>query len=200
MWGGAKGHLMAGLNRCRPDLKLVISDLSPSACAWAKSQYRLESFCGPSSDILHIKQRFNVITLIDVIYYGPRISKLWDCLPQIVTNGRTLINSVPNKLSLIYLHEFLTRLMTRRRVKEMSTQINYFNPEHLYVFSRKYLRRRLQQIGFSHITFLPSVPLIISTNLRHFYGLCYQIAKAVSVLSLGFILITTSFLVVARRP
>jgi len=197
--GGAKGHLMVEVRRRRHDLKVTISDLSMSACAWSKSHHQFETICGSAADLDQVRDRFNVVTMIDTLYYEARISEFWNCLPQLVVEGGAIIIRVPNKFRLIVLREFLAKLVTTQKKREMVAQIKYFNPEHVFVFSREYLRGRLKSLGFTRFVFMPSPLLVRSEKLRLFCTLYYQVARLISALSFGRIVITPSLLAVARR-
>jgi 2-polyprenyl-3-methyl-5-hydroxy-6-metoxy-1,4-benzoquinol methylase len=197
--GGAKGHLMGALKRQRPDLRVVVNDLSKASCAWAESHYHLETVCGSAADLDERQEKFDVVTLIDVIYYEPRIGELWRRLSELVVDDGIVVIRVPNKLPAILLHQWVMRRVRSRRAREMSTQITYFNPEHLYVFSRKYLTTRLSDIGFRDIRFIPAASLTPSKRWRHVHTAYLHLARAVHLLSFGRIIITSAVVVVARR-
>ena len=194
--GGAKGHLLAMVGERRPDLWRGLNDLSSMACQWASSHYQLQVFCGRFV-ACEFRQTFDVITMIDVIYYEPALHMLWDRASSLINDGGHVIIRVPNKLALIlwYLKFFS---MIFRLSRDLQATIKFLNPEHIYVFSRKYLRQRLASLGFEDVIFLPSALLVRRPWIRWFYKLWYQIARLVHLGSLGRFIITPSFTVVAR--
>src|SRR2546422_4627682 len=44
--GGAKGHLLDAVKRRRPDLRVTLTDVSESACQWARTHYGFRTICG----------------------------------------------------------------------------------------------------------------------------------------------------------
>ena len=96
------------------------------------------------------------VVMSDVIYYEPEPAKLWTLLPNLVTPGGIVIIRVPNRLSLIRLAQAIRRFVTSKRARDMRDRIMFFNPEHLFIFSRRLLTRRLSSLGFDPVTVLPS--------------------------------------------
>lgn len=194
--GGAKGHLLAMAGKRRPDLRRVLNDLSSAACQWASSHYQLKVFCG-SFTACQFRQTFDVITMIDVIYYEPDLHMLWNRTPSLIKDGGYLILRVPNKIALIRVYlKFFSMIF--RSSRDLQAAIKFLNPEHIYVFSRIYLRQRLASLGFEDAKFLPSAVLIRRPWIRWLCKLWYQIARWVHVGSLGRFIITPSLIVVAR--
>jgi hypothetical protein len=112
-------------------------------------------------------------------------------------NG-TVIIRVPNKFALIFFWQFLIRVISQHKDNEMRDHIKFFNPEHLFVFSKRYLLTRLKSIGFQKVIAFPSELLIQdNTDLRHpfFYYLC----KVCSTISFGKIIISPSLLLIAKK-
>lgn len=197
--GGAKGHLMALLKRFRPDLDVIVNDLSPAACEWAKTQYGLKTLCGSASELTATLRGIDVIAMIDVLYYEPNVSAVWDIVPRALTPGGALVIRVPNNWFLILLWQRLMRLLLSQIDSEMCTAVKFFNPEHIYIFSKKYLRQRLEKLGFTQIEFRPS-PLLVQKDIwSQVFRLYFHLAKLIGVLSRGRIIITPSMLVVASR-
>lgn len=71
--GGAKGHLLTALRVRRPDLRLVLNDLSEDACNYAAQNYGLNTVCGDVKALRMSSTRYDVIIMSDVIYYEPDI-------------------------------------------------------------------------------------------------------------------------------
>lgn len=194
--GGAKGHLLAMVGERRPDLRRELNDLSPTACQWASSHYQLKVFCGRFA-ACEFRQTYDVITMIDVVYYEPDLHMLWDRASSLIKDGGYLILRVPNKLALIRVYLKLFSMIFRSSMGLQAT-IKFLNPEHIYVFSRKYLRQRLGALGFEDIVLMPSATLVRRPWKRSLYKLWYRIAQLVHLGSLGRFIITPSLTVVAR--
>lgn len=195
--GGAKGHLLALVKQRRPDLKLVLNDLSTAACSFAEAEYGLKTICGDVKTLQGLSRSFDVVIMSDVIYYEPEIQRLWDVLSQLVSNGGIVIIRVPNLVALIKLGGTQRRLGTSRQAQAMQTEVPFLNPEHLYVFSRGYLSRRLQGLGFNRFKAMPSALLGSLDYTR--YGLYYALAKLIWRCSWGQMIMTPSMIVVAVR-
>lgn len=196
--GGAKGHLLAVLKQNRPDLNLVLNDISKDACDYALSQFGLNTICGDVNALERHITCFDVVIMSDVVYYEPELQKLWELLPRIVSKNSVVILRVPNKIALIRFWQFITRFIGRNIVLEMQDRIKYFNPEHLYVFSRRYMLTRLKKIGFSEVTIIPS-ELLKQDQCDLLQRLYYYFSKVVSMLSCGKLVITPSILVIAKN-
>lgn len=196
--GGAKGHLLATVKKRRPDLKLVVNDLSRVACAFATSEFELDSVCGDIRALELIPSRFNTVIMSDVLYYEPYLSRLWKLLPRLVSDGGSVIIRVPNKLPLIRFCQLVMRSTTSREKRDLQDHIKYFNPEHIYVLSPRYLLSRLRDIAFSPTIIIPS-ELLVRTQGECKEALYFRFAKALAILSHGRLIITPSFLVMARN-
>ncbi|MCI0561076.1 MAG: class I SAM-dependent methyltransferase [Nitrososphaera sp.] len=85
--GGAKGHLSGILRRRRPDLDIVVNDVSRFACEWARSHYGLKTICGPIGALDERDGKFDVVIMSDVIYYESELNNLWRVLPDLLNEG-----------------------------------------------------------------------------------------------------------------
>jgi 2-polyprenyl-3-methyl-5-hydroxy-6-metoxy-1,4-benzoquinol methylase len=137
--GGAKGHLLARLAELRPDLRLTLSDMSETACDHARSAFGLDAVQGGIGELAELDRRFDALVLGDVIYYEPELAALWRLLDRALAPGGLVVIRVPNKARWIRL-----RLLRHRS----RTSIPIFNPEHLYVFTARFLVRELRRRGF----------------------------------------------------
>lgn len=136
--GGAKGHLMAGLKRRRPDLDITVNDLSPLACAWCESEYGFKTICRPAA-ALEKTESYDVLLMIDVLYYEAQIGQFWRRLPNLVSDRGTVIIRIPNREKVVRLYQSLLRLTTSQKRSSRLARVNLFNPEHLYLVPRPYL-------------------------------------------------------------
>jgi len=196
--GGAKGHLLAEIRKCRPDLTLALNDISRDACDSAAVQHGFQTFCGNVAALEEVPGRFDVLILSDVIYYEPELNRLWKCLEKLVRDDGGLVIRVPNKLPLITFWEGLRRLLVTPSRRAMQNRVAFLNPEHLYVFSRRHLKQRLTGLGFKDFTVVPSA--LLANNGMGFLARLYVLfARAVFTFSLGRLVITPSMLVIARR-
>ncbi|MGQ0665964.1 MAG: class I SAM-dependent methyltransferase [Nitrospiraceae bacterium] len=195
--GGAKGHLLGILRQRRPDLNLVLNDLSREACVYSQDQYGLETVCGDVESLEQISRCFDVLIMSDVIYYEPELNRLWALVSRIVAESGIIIIRVPNLSVLIKFGCVIKKFFASRESVEMQDRIRFFNPEHLYVFSHKYLMRRLQEMGFRRVEVMPSPLLGDTKDFRHV--VYYYIAKTVSKGLRKNLIITPSMLVVATR-
>jgi len=96
----------------------------------------------------------------DVIYYEPELHKLWRILSSLVAKNGAVIIRAPNRFPLIRFWQFIIRAIDSRAHTEMQDHIRFFNSEHLYVFSRRYLLTRLKELGFTQVTAVPSDLLV----------------------------------------
>ncbi len=196
--GGAKGHLLSMLQKERPDLKYVLNDLSKDACDFAKKEYGFDTIEGGINELERVTNKFDYIILSDVIYYENEIKKLWDVLPNLMSDRGTLIIRIPNKIRIIIFWQFIKNLITNKEKLDKQDKIKFFNPEHLFIFSCMYLKRRLKNIGFNQVDIIPSELLRNSENKNHipFY---YYLSKLIGFISFARIIITPSLLVVAKK-
>lgn len=195
--GGAKGHLLAMLKERRPDLSLVLNDLSQAACAFASSRYDLETVCGDIHEIDRMHSPFDVVIMSDMLYYEPQLNMLWRVLPRIFSGNGAVIIRIPNKYALILFSQFIIKSTSPRKNRAMQSRIKLFNPEHLYLFSRRYIETRLNKIGFLKVKTLPSKLLVHNRwDLRQLF---YYIANAVSFLSNSKFIISPSAVVIATN-
>ena len=88
--GGAKGHLLAMIGERRPDLRRGLNDLSSIACQWASSHYQLR-VCYGRFVACEFREKFDVITMIDVIYYEPDLHMLWDRASALINDEGHII-------------------------------------------------------------------------------------------------------------
>lgn len=197
--GGAKGHLMAAARRCRPDLRVTVHDVSESACAWAASAFGFQTICGTVTALERLDASFDVVVMSDVIYYEPDVARLWKLLPGLVAPRGAVLIRVPNRLQWIRLGEFLGSLVRSRRAQETRDRITLFNPEHLYVYSRGLLLRRLRTLGFGRVEALPSELPAAGARSRLLPVLHYVVAKAAHRASFGKWILTPSVIIVGRR-
>lgn len=195
--GGAHGHLLVALRRRRPDMDLTVCDMSTQACAHAESQYRLRAICATIPELVGLREAFDLVLMIDVLYYEPDIQQSWKAISHLAGQSGTVVMRLPNRLALIKTWQQLARGF--RRFEGLQSSLRFFNPEHIYVFSRQYLKARLASLGFSSIEFLPSPLLSGSNRLRSLGSALFEGAQLVSGLTRRRRTITPSLLVVARR-
>lgn len=196
--GAAKGHMMGILKQHRPDLDITINDISKLACDRAKRRYKFKTICAPISSLQEVKTKFDVVVLVDVIYYEMEIKKLWELLGQLLKKDGYIIIRNPNKYRLIRHSQLLIRFLSLHKENSNVDKISFFNPEHIYVFSRKYFYNRLKKLGFFHIKFLPSKLLVHGDYKKGLCAAFYAIARLIHSFSFGKIIITPSYVIMAK--
>jgi SAM-dependent methyltransferase len=192
--GGAKGHLLATLKQLRPDLACSLNDLSSESCKFATERFKLNAICGGLDQLSQINERFDVVSLVDVAYYEPEIKRLWALIAALVKPGGTVLVRIPNHLPLIQLRLGIRRLLSACATQSQTTGIPYFNPEHIFVFSRRYLRQALTAIGFDQPTFIPARPLDSLSGT-----VLFPVARCFAALSREQMVLTPSQIVLAHR-
>ena len=196
--GGAKGHLLNLISLRDRELELVLSDISQAACDYASKEFGLESFSGACYELPADIGRFDLVLVIDALYYEPDLSKFGKAISELVKDGGSVVFRIPNKLCWIKTWQSCLSLLNVNI--DTQSKVKFFNPEHLYVFSRPFLSYYLKTYGFTSIEFQPSRPLF-STNpfqnlLRRIY---FIVAIFVFYISLKQIIITPGMLVTAVK-
>lgn len=198
--GGATGYQMAVVQRMRPDLDITISDLSGDSCAAAASSYGFKTIRGRMTELAELKAHFDVVVMSDVIYYEQDLAGTWRMLPEVVAEGGSVIIRAPNTLTLITLAHYVSRLFGSRKSSKMSDRIPFFTPDHFFVFSRRFLTTRLRALGLHPVITLPSELLTPDWKSRYLHPFWFRLAKAISALTFGRLVLTPSILYVATRP
>lgn len=192
--GGARGDLMATLVARRPDVDATVHDLSSIATASAAARFGFATLTGDVSALDLHRQRYEVVVLSDVLYYEPNLTQLWQVLPGLLQPGGSLVLRLPNKVPLIRLGRLWTEVACGRRRRLLQDRVPFYNPEHIFLFRRRYLRRRLKDIGFARVRFMPSPPLAT----RHPLALApFLLGKLISRTGFGLLTVTPSMLVTA---
>ena len=194
--GGAKGHLLDAIRRRRPDLRLILNDVSETACAYGRVHFGLEVLPGALSAIAHRAPPVDVLVMSDVLYYEPDIRGAWEAVSRVCRPGGALVIRVPNKLPIIRVTQQVLRPGGRGVASQ--ARIRFFNPEHLYVLSRGYLEERLRAIGFATVEAAPAA-LLAATPLRRVFGAALRaLARAIQHLSRGAMLPCPAIVLIAR--
>ena len=160
--GGAKGHLRRPLALTRPDLHLVVHDISEAATKYVGERFRIPTICGDIRALQSRQVKYDVVVLSDVLYYEPHLATFWLLLPQLLSENGSVIIRVPNRLLCIRAGQQLAHFV-RSTGRVLQDRVRFFNPEHIYILSRRYLTSRLTQLGFGHVRAFPS-PLLSSDS------------------------------------
>jgi SAM-dependent methyltransferase len=195
--GGAKGHLLNALHSDRSDLDLTLSDISAVACEFAKKHFSIRAIHG-GIEALKGEGPFDAIVLSDVIYYEYDLAALWRLLSKISAENGAIVIRVPNKILLIRIIQKLKELM-KPKFKREQYKISFFNPEHLYLLTDKYLKKSLRDAGFGSITVIPAEPL---RPQGFALGAAFMsfLFRAIWVISGGWLVLSPSKIYVAKRP
>ncbi len=197
--GGATGELAKKVSDIRPDVEITVSDLSAKACDTVTSKLGFKTICCQLKDLPSLTGNYDAAVLSDVLYYETKIDEAWLTLSKLINHG-TVIIRIPNKILPMRISLFMKRLLLSKKKQEMLDHVNFFNPEHIYVFSRNYLKRRLEALGLKKITFMPSKLLSTSRMANTLLGhVVYFLAIAAYYLSFRKVVITPSQLVYARK-
>lgn len=189
--GGGMGHLMDAVRSIRKDLQLVVQDVSAHSIEYAKNRFSLETLCGTMTQI-GTDRKYDVVVLSDSLYYEDGLNQFWQLLPSILKPGGAVIIRVPNKLLWIRLSSAFHALFS----SPTRDTIRFFNPEHKYILSRKYLRRRMEGIGFE-VESIPSPSLIPKAPVHKIAGRTTYFLSVLLNKIAGFVM-TPSMVIVAR--
>jgi 2-polyprenyl-3-methyl-5-hydroxy-6-metoxy-1,4-benzoquinol methylase len=196
--GGARGDLMSKLVDRRPELRVTVNDLSKAATDWASARYGFDTVTGGAAALAGHDQQYDVVVLSDVLYYEPDLKLMWSALGRLVRPGGSIVLRIPNKSLLISLRQWAFRAVATEHQKAMQDHVSFFNPEHIFVFRQRYLRNRLQQLGFTKIQVLSS-PLLRSRLPSVIRSGLYRLSEVVSALSRRKVSITPGTVIVAAR-
>jgi 2-polyprenyl-3-methyl-5-hydroxy-6-metoxy-1,4-benzoquinol methylase len=198
--GGAEGHLMHLLTRARPDVRAVVHDVSERATRFAHERFGLTTLCGDLEALRSAGPKYDVVVLSDVLYYEPSLREFWSLLPSLLAPGGSVVIRVPNKLFLIRAAQFASRFNPWSAKGHPQDAVRYFNPEHIYVLSRRYLVARLASIGFTSVAVHASPLLSSGSAVVHTARqLFFHVARTVNSLSIGRLVLTPSVVIVARH-
>jgi hypothetical protein len=197
--GGATGDLAKRVSDIRPDVEITVSDLSIKACDYVSSKLGFNTICCQLRDLPCLTGSYDLAVLSDVLYYEPEIDKAWLAIGKLINNG-TIIIRVPNKILPMRLFLLIKRLFLGKGKQEMLDRVDFFNPEHIYIFSRNYMKRKLKELGFREIKFAPSKLLISASQRKNLLlHLLYLFAAGIFYISCKKIVVTPSQLVYAQK-
>ncbi len=194
----ARGDLMAQLVARRPDVSVVVNDISEGATKWVTENLGFATLRGGADELAAHEGQYDVVVLSDVLYYEPNLRVLWDALSRLVSLGGSIVIRVPNKHILIALGQLWYHLTHTRAQQAMQDRIRFFNPEHIFLFRQQYLRNRLMSMGFTQVQALPS-PLLGGRRGRVLRSLLFSLARSANVLSRHRLVLKPAMIVVGRR-
>jgi predicted TPR repeat methyltransferase len=205
--GGAKGHLMHQVRTRRPDVRIVVNDISEEATRAASEKFGFDTICGDAHALAHHDGTYDLVVLSDVLYYIADIAAFWVIVSRLLAPGGVLVIRVPNKVASIRLCRSLKLAGQAVGVHVgLEDHVPCFNPEHIYVFSRHYLQRRLKTLGFEIVQVTPSPSICRGSRLADaVVAGTFGVLTAVSRLSWGWATLSPSMVVVGlhgtqRRP
>ena len=199
--GGGKGHLLNIFSKIRPDTEIKLNDLSLQSCEYCSETFGIDSICCAISDLKKNGGKFNTILLIDVIYYEPQLNEMFDTISNLLGPDQgALIIRIPNKLELIKIFQLKLRYFSSHKKRSFQNTVRFFNPEHIYIFSKYYINARLKKLGFSKVTFIPSPSLCKRRNSVNFgMQILFWVSKVINKLTFGKLILTPSMIVIATR-
>ena len=192
--GGGKGHLARLLTEA--GFSVTLNDRSTEACAHAREVFGLPTLVGDLVDIADGGRRFEVVLLLDVLYYLEELPRAWEALGRLVAHPGALMLRVPNRLWWIRRWQQVVRGLGPRRLQ---MRVRGFNPEHMYVFTAQYLRSRLRSAGFRNVRVLPSPPLSGPGLQRGFARAFDATCSVVARLTGGAVVASPSRFLIAER-
>lgn len=199
-FGGAKGHLLGTLRLRRPDLHLKLFDISTEAATFAREVFALDAEAGDLDALAKLQGPFDAIVMSDVLYCEPDLPKLWSIIDRIAGPECKLLIRIPNRHRLIQWRQRVLRTFQSGRAKKLQSHVAHFNPEHIHIFGRNYMQKRLGELGFDRVVFRPTPPLIGRSWMRGIVSRIYiRFAKLLNRLTGGAVIATTSQIVEAWR-
>lgn len=196
--GGATGYLVEMLVKQRPDLKLTLNDISERACNAAAERLGVKTQCGDLDSLIAEGATYDTVICSDVIYYDPNIRRLWQTLAGLVRPGGTIIIRIPNKEWLIRGAAAFLRLLPAS-LRKTQDRIAFFNPEHLYVLRRQYVRKQLHANGFADVVVRPSRMLRSFSDFIMLERMGFGLAQLAYLGSSRRAVLTPSMIVTATR-
>ncbi|HVT40008.1 MAG TPA: methyltransferase domain-containing protein [Gemmatimonadaceae bacterium] len=196
--GGARGDLMRAVAVRRPDLDVTVHDISRTATAWAAAHFGFATLCGDAQTLSTHTKGYDIAVLSDVLYYEPNLPVLWSALSRLIHPKGAVVIRVPNLFQLVRLGAIWHQLVDSREQRRLQDRVPYYNPEHIFIFRQRYLRRRLQGLGFTRIQAIPS-PMLSNTIPDAVRSTYFRLALFANRLSRSTLVLTPSMLVVARR-
>jgi SAM-dependent methyltransferase len=196
--GGARGDLMTQVVARRPDVNVVVNDISEAATRWVSDHLGFATLLGGAEALAAHRGQYDVVVLSDVLYYESKLRVMWDALARLVAPGGSIVIRVPNKRLLISAGQLVYRLTHTPTAQAMQDRVSFFNPEHVFLFRQKYLRNRLSSIGFHDVRALPS-PLLAGRAGTMTGSLLFRLANRVNRLTDHAVVLTPAMVVVGRR-
>ncbi|MGH7647210.1 MAG: methyltransferase domain-containing protein [Gemmatimonadaceae bacterium] len=193
--GGARGDLMAHLADRRPDLYVVVNDIADASTGSAAERFGFATLTGDAQVLANHEGEYDVVVLSDVLYYEPDIRLLWRALGRLVAPGGRVVIRVPNKWPGIRFWQRWYRTTRSPARQRLQDRIRFFNPEHIFILRPKYLKRRLERMGFRRVHVYPS-PLLATRGTTLLSSAMFAVATALHRLTRGAAALTPSILVV----
>lgn len=194
--GGARGDLMATLLERRPDLNVTVQDLSKVATDFAATTHGFQTLTGDADMLATHREQYDVVVLSDMLYYEPNLTVLWTALSRLVRPAGSIILRVPNKAPLVRLGQLWRRIVQGKAKQNEQDSVAFYNPEHIFLFRRGYLRRRLNSIGFNRVRFIPSPILSGASKLG---APIFALAKLISRLTFHSAVASPAMVIVATK-
>jgi len=156
-------------------------DTSSVGVDLAQKNHKAQVFCGTVRETTYPSNFFDVITLLDTLYYCPDpYSELVE-LRRILKDDGTLAIEIPGyKYSLIRDKGLVCWLLDRTWIR------GFMRTRHLYYFSPRCLRLLLEKAGFKVVRVLPEQASLGRTGLLRFLNeLHFALARALFWLTKG---------------
>ena len=199
--GGAKGHLARKLKTLRGDIDVTVNDISKEACRYINSQYGYSTICCPISDLQKQTDiQYDGLLVIDVLYYEENISAAFRTIIDLVKKNGVIVLRVPNKLWLINVVANIKKVLMNKERQQMLDRMSFVNPEHIYIFSRKYIEKKFKKIGANKITFQPSKTLMTTNKYKNVIAnVFYSVSIIIYWLTFKKLVITSAQIIVVQK-
>ncbi|HMO18096.1 MAG TPA: class I SAM-dependent methyltransferase [Oligoflexia bacterium] len=196
--GGATGVLAEMLMGRRPDISIMVSDISSEACDKVRSR-GIKAVQGSLSGLLDkVSEKFDAVLLIDVLYYEEELKKAFSVLGKLLKTDGIILYRGPNKYFLIKAAVIIRSIFTSRKQLSISRRIPFFNPEHLYILRPGFLLQCFRSMGFSNISLLPSPSIKKYKGVWNFAARLVDIV-AVFIFRLTASIVSPSYFLIARN-
>lgn len=192
--GGATGVLSATIVARRPDLDVTVTDVSEAACRAATQRLALSAVQGRIEDLGDVGS-FDVAVFSDVIYYEENVGEVFRNMARLVVAGGHVVIRVPNRVGVVRAAARVRRAFGRDGSYD---HVAFHNPEHVYIFSRRFLERGLRSSGFTAIRAEPS-PMLRTGRLSRVAPVVDGLARFAARLTGGRLVLSPALVLVARR-
>lgn len=144
--GGSTGYFARLVREKYPHTSITVSDISKEACLQSEN-LGFETICLSMEDLNITDKRYDLVTVLDTLYYADNINNAIDSLAKVTAPGGHLIIRLPNRTIPLLINSIKEKL----GLCKYDDKILYFNPEHNYYLSWSFMRKALSKMGYNEI-------------------------------------------------